>query len=214
MPPKQKSSKPLRGLNISQSINEPEDGLPLLIRLANMVPAGTALPHFPDNACVRLGEDYLKPEVKEREFERFLNENFPVHEFREFRSFLNEGADHPFRPSEMYTFVRETREALRMIVTHQKERSAFSVTFHFPWEKVGDWDIGRIRLCENCGTLFLASRNNKLTCSDRCSTARRVREWRKHQAQYEQARKNRSARKDRRSKKLIKRREGNGKCHS
>lgn len=94
----------------------------------------------------------------------------------------------------MYRFVGETRDALTMIATHQTNRSPFNPMFYFPWEKVAGWKIDRIRVCENCGNVFFATRRNKLTCSNTCSTARRVREWRKHQSEYELARKKKSAR--------------------
>jgi hypothetical protein len=139
-----------------------------------MVPPEVELPHF------------YRPD---HEFALFLEGNFPRGKFAEFREFLDQGAGNPFPLSEMYTYLRETREALRMIATHQKERSLFTVNFYFPWEKVSGWKVDRIRICANCKKLFFAARNNKLTCSDPCSTARRVREWRKHQPQYEQARK-------------------------
>lgn len=181
--------KPFHNRRALATAAGPDTGLPALIQLANMVPADAALPQFPDEQCVLLGKDYLNEAVRQREFARFLNENFPRDKFAAFRDFLDEGADHPFRPDEMYAFVRETREALTMIATHQREQSLFNVNFYFPWQQVGGWKVDRIRLCENCGNLFFANRNNKLTCSDPCSTARRVREWRKHQDQYEQARK-------------------------
>jgi hypothetical protein len=120
---------------------------------------------------------------------RFLDENFPWKNFTAFREFLDEGSAYQFRPVEMYTKVRETREALRMIAAHRKEKSLFDLNFYFPWHEVGSWGLDRIRLCENCGAVFFATRNNKLTHSGSCATARRVREWRKHQDQYEQARK-------------------------
>jgi hypothetical protein len=193
MAPKKKSARPLQ-LTTADVIATPDSGLSTLMRLANMVPADAVLPHFPDERCVRLGKDYFDEAVKKREFARFLDENFPRNKFAGFRNFLDEGADHPFRPKEMYTFVRETREALTMIAAHQRERSLFNVNFSFPWQLIGGWTVDRIRLCENCGKVFFANRNNKLTCSDPCSTARRVREWRKHQPQYEHARKLKSAR--------------------
>jgi hypothetical protein len=189
-----KSIKPLHAKVTEDASAEPDTGLPTLIRMANMVPSAAELPQFPDEKCVRLGKDYLNDVVQKREFARFVDENFPRDKFAEFREFLDEGVNHAFRPREMYTFVRETREALTMLATHQKERSLFNVNFYFPWEQVGGWNVDRIRVCENCGNLFFANRNNKLTCSDPCSTARRVREWRKHQDQYEQARKLKSAR--------------------
>lgn len=188
-----KSTKPLHERATENA--ELGTGLPVLIRLANLVPADAALPHF----YVR-GMGYQDDAAQEREFVRFLDENFPREHFAEFRQFFDEGKDHPFRPAEMYTKLRETREALRMIATHQKERALFSVNFYFPWEQVSGWKVDRIRVCENCGKLFFANRNNKLTCSDPCSTARRVREWRKHQDQYEQARKLKSARRTKNTK--------------
>jgi hypothetical protein len=190
--PKTKSRKPLRAKTTRETASEPDAGLTRLIRLANMVPPDASLPHFPDLDCVALGSRYFGRE--EKEFARFLDENFPRDKFAEFRQFLDEGVDDPFPMREMYTFVVETREALRMIVNHQKERSLFSVTFHFPWERLGEWDISRLRICENCARLYLANRRNKLTCSETCSTTRRVRQWRKHQSQYEYARKLRLAR--------------------
>ncbi len=198
----------------ANEITTPDAGLPVLIRLANMVPANALLPQFPDEKCVLLGKDYFDGAVQNREFTRFLDENFPRDKFADLREFLDEGADHPFRPKEMYTFVKETREALTMIAMHQQERSLFNVNFYFPWQRVGEWKVDRIRLCENCGKLFFASRGNKLTCSETCSTARRVREWRKHQPQYEHARKLKSARtgkQPRRKHKLHRRSDGTNK---
>jgi hypothetical protein len=175
--PKKKNTKPLRRAKRREYPIAPNTELQTLIHVANLVPADTELPSFSGD---------------EQSFGRFLDRTFPRTSFAALRSFLDDGIDHPeFPPSDAYTYMREAREALRMIATHQRERSLFYLTFHFPWEKVGDWKAERIRMCESCGLLFYAHRNNRLTCSDRCSTARRVREWRKHQSQYEQARKRR-----------------------
>jgi hypothetical protein len=157
-----------------------------------MVPADIPLPRFPDDKCGV--KDFMNDAAAEREFARFLDENFPRDKFGEFRAFLDDGAEHPFRPLDMYRFVGETRDALRMIAAHQTNRSPFNPMFYFPWEKVAGWKIDRIRVCESCGSIFFATRRNKLTCSNTCSTARRVREWRKRQSQYELARKKKSAR--------------------
>ncbi|MGA3126066.1 MAG: hypothetical protein ABSD13_05080 [Candidatus Korobacteraceae bacterium] len=189
-----KSSKPLHNEIAEETVAEPETGLPGLIRLANLLPADAALPCFPDDKCMLLGSDYSDDDIREREFLRFLDENFPRERFGEFRQFLDSGVDNPCRPDEMYDFVMETREALRMIATHQQARSTFSRGLSFPWAQVGGWKVDRIRVCENCGKLFFAKRNNKLTCSDRCAGNRRVRRLRKHRSQYEQARKLKSVR--------------------
>jgi hypothetical protein len=189
-----KRLKPLHKKVDEGAVAEPDTGLPGLIRLANLISADAELPHFPDVKCVQLGSKYLDDAVCEREFARFLDENFPRDKFDKFREFFDLGADHPFLPNEMYSFVRETRAALRMIATHQQERSRFNINFHFPWAQVGGWQVDRIRVCEKCGKLFFANRGNKQTCSERCSTARRVQRHRERQSQYEQARKLKSAR--------------------
>jgi hypothetical protein len=130
----------------------------------------------------------MEPAEFDREFERFLDENFPREPFPALRGLLDQGRDERFRPHEMYEFIRETRQALRMFAS-QQQQSRLGLTLYFPWHLVSGWKIDRLRTCENCDELFLADRANKLTCKPACSTARRVREWRKKQPQYEQARK-------------------------
>jgi len=178
--PKRICPKPLLRKPARQTSTPPDTGLLNLILLANMVPADVELP--------LVGED------DQQAFGQFLDRTFPRDKFAALREHLDLGIGHSFPPSYRYTLMREAREALRMIATHQRERSLFQITFHFPWEWIGGWKVDRIRVCESCGLLFYASRNNKLTCSGRCSTARRVREWRKHQSQYEQARKRKGGR--------------------
>ena len=147
------------------------------------------MPNFPDLNFAQPWTELLKDAVWEREFGRFLDENFPRDKFNQFRTFLDEGSGNLFPAWDAYKFVRDAREALRMIAGQQNQRSLFNLTNHFPWHLVGGWKLDRIRICENCSRVFFADRRNKLTCSDTCSTTRRVREWRKHQGQYEHARK-------------------------
>jgi ribosomal protein S27AE len=131
--------------------------------------------------------------ARESEFGRFLDRHFPREHFTELRAFFDEGADDPIRPEDMYAYLRETREALKMIATRQRKRSIFDSNLSFPWELVGEWKLDRIRLCEICGEVFFANRNNRMTCGPRCSNARRVRRFREQESQYEQARKLKSA---------------------
>ncbi len=193
---KMKTSKPLQEKSAEGAVTGPDTALPELIRLANMLPADKELPFFPDAKFLEASggtSGFWNDAIYGREFVRFLDENFPRERFGEFRQFLDPETANPLRREERYIFVTESREYLRMIARHQKARSLFTLTLYFPWEQIGGWQVDRIRMCENCGKLFIANRNNKLTCSDPCSTARRVREWRKHQLQYQQARKKKSA---------------------
>lgn len=195
-----KSIKPLHKEVAEETVAAPDAGLPGLIRFANLAPVDAKLPDFPDEKCARLGNDNFDDVAAEREFARFLDEKFPREKFAEFRDFFDaksallERTGPPHSTWLVYIYVKEAHEALRMIATHKRERSLVPGGWFFPWEQVGGWKLDRIRVCENCGKLFFANRKNKLTCSDPCSTARRVREWRKHQPQYEHARKLKLAR--------------------
>jgi hypothetical protein len=51
----------------------------------------------------------------------------------------------------------------------------------------------RVRQCPVCKGFFFALRKDQKACSTRCNAARRVRQWRANQVQYEYRRKLRSA---------------------
>jgi ribosomal protein S27AE len=189
LPPKTKAIKPLHAGSSSTTASEGEAKLAVLIRLANKAPADAMLPFYPDEQSLLRGVFDMEEVARESEFERFLDEHFPRENFTELRAFFDEGADHPIRPEDRYAYLRETREALKMIATRRRRRSIFDSDLSFPWHLVGEWKLDRIRLCEICGAVFFANRNNQLTCGPRCSSTRRVRRFREHQAQYEQARK-------------------------
>lgn len=173
-----------------QQASDRTGGLSFLLYIANLLPPDIELPVFPDSNVVLSGRESLKKSVWEKEFVRFLDDSFPRTKFAEFRSVLDDGLGNEIFPAwEAYAFIKDSREALKMIASQQNLRSRFSLATTFPWQLISQWDIGRIRVCESCKKLFYAGRRNKLTCSASCSNTRRVREWRKHQDQYEQARK-------------------------
>jgi len=194
--PKRKSTKPLHRPSVEEAATEAASGLPGLIRLANLVPPDHPLPGFPDIKFIHVGGLDMDSTSRERQFRRFLDENFPRDRYVEFREFFDSGSNDPVRPESMYQYLRETREALRMIASQHRNQSLFNSNLHFPWHLVSNWKIDRIRICGVCGKIFFADRNNKLTHGEPCTTTRRVRNWRRNQAQYEQARKLKSARPD------------------
>ena len=50
-------------------------------------------------------------------------------------------------------------------------------------------EVARVRVCPICNKVFYALWITQMACSQRCNQTRRVREWRKSQARYEQNRK-------------------------
>jgi hypothetical protein len=98
-------------------------------------------------------------------FEQFLNLHFPRRKFGALRDELDIASRSKVTsPIRLYRSIFETRQRLRSAVR----------TMNFISEQLG---IRRhpLQICEEgCGRLFLATRPDKLTCSDRCSGRRRV----------------------------------------
>jgi hypothetical protein len=108
-------------------------------------------------------------------FEAFLDRHFPVKDFPQFRKYLAEG-DPRFSlptPVERWKWITSLNLSLRTWAgAHDIDDGELS-----PWAMNSGWKPEGI--CCVCGILFPRTRKDRKTCSEKCGTVHRQREWQK-----------------------------------
>jgi hypothetical protein len=128
-----------------------------VLALANLIHTKLDPPDFPLTG--------RKWEDERAAFEGFVDMHFPRRRFAALREALDEASRSTVTtPIHFYRAALEARQQLR----------SASRTMNFICEQVG---LRRppLQICEEaCGKLFIARRQDQLTCSDRCSARRRI----------------------------------------
>jgi hypothetical protein len=174
---------PVDALIAISNLSWPRD-LPAVINAVDWVDMSDTLPAVNRHHSVET--THLAPRVPPGVFREFLDREFPVNEFSDFRSFLKGWA---YSEVEMYESVRQVRELMRSLAGGPVVRVLTLTEFPLH-ELLRGIDVSRIRLCEKCRAVFYAYRNNTLTCSIRCGNALRTQKWRERSKIYNKARRN------------------------
>jgi hypothetical protein len=191
------SRKPVKTLVTNTSRPKPlQEPLPLFLQLAQkFVPVPAKVVKEAPELSVLIAFANLLEEKPETSPETFFADCFPMHP--ELRGLLSQIGVQQLRKetlfgertqesisAQLYEFASDAREALTLLARMHQGR-----LIQFPWHLSARWDAKRIRICEACPKLFYATRSNRMTCSEKCSVLRRVREFRKRQPAYAQRRK-------------------------
>jgi hypothetical protein len=145
-----KRNKPKQAIDPDDILQPAQDWL----TITNIVPGNVELPDF------HTASNATETAAESAQFERFLDERFPREKFAKFRHAVDEPG-----LSKLMNY-RVLVEKRRMWRAAARIGSLFS-------RIVGERRPA-LRICEGCGLLFIARRNNAESCSPKCGSRVRM----------------------------------------
>jgi hypothetical protein len=162
---------------------------PYQLAIANLLPGDMEPPNFRTDAYTVAAEA--------AEFEQFLDDRFPREKFPEFRREV----DNPGRSPVLWGCSAPSKLACYHVIVEIRRMWRAAASVGSLIAVMSKDRLPPLRICGFCKKLFIAGRNNQMTCDKTCGSALRWRRKRAKAKQYELQRElNLSAGKTRRRK--------------
>ena len=161
---------------------------PYQLAIANLLPGDMEPPNFRTDAYTEAAEA--------AEFEQFLDDRFPREKFPEFRREV----DNPGRSPVLWGCTAPSKIACYQVIVEIRRMWRAAASVGRLIAVMSNDRLPLLRICGFCQKLFIAGRNNQMTCDKKCGSALRWRRKRAKAKEYELNRELNISRKDRQQK--------------